>query len=74
MEAIIAVVVVVAVFGCLPMAVRRMRHWLRHSRSGGFVGSLGAGIATQLDPAQTMLAAEMEHEEERKGQKLDDGD
>jgi hypothetical protein len=73
MRDIVVVLIVLAAALALPLAIGRMRHWLRNSRSGGFVGSLGAGIAAQVDPGAAMLAAELEKEEGRQGEKADEG-
>lgn len=72
MEAILIALVLLLALG-LPMAIRGMKRWLRHSRTGGFVGSVGAGIAGQIDPARAMLETELENEQNRKGEKEDEG-
>jgi hypothetical protein len=64
--------IVVLLLG-LPAAIRSMKRWLRGSRSGGFVGSVGAGLAAAHDSTAAMILVENEKREAAKGDEDKEG-
>jgi hypothetical protein len=70
---LVILVLIVALLLALPGAVVTMKRWLRNTRSGGFVGSVGAGLAAAHDPAAAMILAENERQAAVKGDEDKEG-
>jgi len=73
MNTLIGFLFVIALAALLPASIRAMKRWLRGSRSGGVVGSFGAGLAAALDPAAAMIVTENEKREAAKGDEDKEG-